>query len=521
MIITAYEELEELSHNKGKGSVKNDTFGRSMHMKISEKAYVNRAASICYSVIAAFLAVAYVVEFIKGARGIPYMITMIILCLVPSALCWILYRKNSETPGIMYVMGIGFSILYAFAVFSSNSGYTYTYIFPMMIVVTLYSSVQNSVAVCILSIIVNVVDIIYRIFTDNMGTVTLADVEIRVAGVVVVGIFLIVSTSCLKKTNQMRMSQMNAQKEQVDNALSANLTMAAKISADISEVTEKVDSLGESVVHIRESMRQVADGSNETTEAVQMQMQKTEDIQRYVVDVKNTAEEITHEMQNALQVLNVGNNHIVTLGKQVQKSVDANNTMQEKMRALNVHAENMNTIIETITDVANRTGLLALNASIEAARAGEAGRGFAVVAGEVSALSGQTKEATVNIVALIQNMNEELAEVAKAINMVTECNRAYVESTGEVSESFRKISDSTGMIGERVDLMERIIRSLEVANKGIVDSIQTISAIAEEVSAHSDETYDACEKNSVMVQEVATIVGDLNETAKQYAATEA
>ena len=82
-------------------------------MKISEKAYVNRAASICYSVIAAFLAVAYVVEFIKGARGIPYMITMLILCLVPSALCWILYRKNSETPGIMYVMGIGFSILYA------------------------------------------------------------------------------------------------------------------------------------------------------------------------------------------------------------------------------------------------------------------------------------------------------------------------------------------------------------------------------------------------------------------------
>jgi methyl-accepting chemotaxis protein len=59
---------------------------------------------------------------------------------------------------------------------------------------------------------------------------------------------------------------------------------------------------------------------------------------------------------------------------------------------------------------------------------------------------------------------------------------------------------------------------LEVANEGIVDSILTISAITEEVSAHSGETYDACEKNSAMVQEVNSIVNDLNAAAKVYAA---
>ncbi|MBP3352112.1 MAG: hypothetical protein J6L65_06875 [Lachnospiraceae bacterium] len=487
-------------------------------MKLSEKAYVNRAASICYTVIAAFLAVAYVLEFVKDARGIVYTILMLVLSLGPSALCWILYRKESETNAIMYVMGIGFSVLYAFAVLTSNSGYTYTYIFPMMIVVTLYSSVQNSVAVCVVSIIINAIDIIYRVITDKMGTVTLADAEIRVAGVLVVGLFLIVSTACLKKTNDMRMSQMSAQKEKVDNALNANLTMAGKISADIADVTGKMEELGASVVHIQESMRQVADGSNETSEAVQQQLHKTEDIQRYVTDVKNTSDGIMHEMQTALEVLGKGNSHVVTLGEQVKKSVDANNMMLEKMEALNTHAENMNTIIETITDVANRTGLLALNASIEAARAGEAGRGFAVVAGEVSALSGQTKDATVNIVELIRNMNEELIAVEEAINMVTDCNRAYAASTGEVAESFRKISDSTESIGNQVELLERIIRSLESANNGIVDSIQTISAITEEVSAHSSETYDACEKNSAMVQEVNAIVNDLNATAKVYAA---
>ena len=486
-------------------------------MKLSEKAYVNRAASICYTVIAAFLAVAYVLEFVKDARGIVYTILMLALSLGPSAMCWILYKKNAETNAIMYVMGIGFSVLYAFAVLTSNSGYTYTYIFPMMIVVTLYSSVQNSVAVCVVSIIINAADIIYRLIADKMGTVALADAEIRVAGVLVVGVFLIVSTACLKKTNDMRMKQLSAQKDEVDSALSANLTMAGKISKDIAAVTNKMEELGASVEQIQESMKQVADGSNETSDAVQQQLQKTEDIQRYVIDVKNTADEITHEMQTALQVLAMGNKHVVSLEQQVKKSEEANNTMLSKMQALNVHAENMNTIIETITDVANRTGLLALNASIEAARAGEAGRGFAVVATEVSALSGQTKDATVHIVELIRNMNDELMAVAEAINMVTECNNAYAQSTEEVSDSFSKISDSTESIGQQVELMERITRSLEVANEEIVDSIQTISAITEEVSAHSGETYDACEKNSVMVQEVNAIVNDLNATAKVYA----
>ena len=65
--------------------------------------------------------------------------------------------------------------------------------------------------------------------------------------------------------------------------------------------------------------------------------------------------------------------------------------------------------------------------------------------------------------------------------------------------------------------MDATIHALEAANAGIVESIQTISAITEEVSAHSSETYDACEENTMMVNDVTSIVEALNETAKQYA----
>ena len=90
----------------------------------------------------------------------------------------------------------------------------------------------------------------------------------------------------------------------------------------------------------------------------------------------------------------------------------------------------MNTIIETITSIANSTGMLALNASIEAARAGEAGRGFAVVASQISTLASQTKSATVNITELINHINTELESVRSAVNIVADSNQQNREYKG-------------------------------------------------------------------------------------------
>lgn len=107
--------------------------------------------------------------------------------------------------------------------------------------------------------------------------------------------------------------------------------------------------------------------------------------------------------------------------------------------------------------------MLALNASIEAARAGDSGRGFAVVASQISELAQNTQVATSDITSLIQNINAELAQ----------------------------------------------------ANEDIVQNIQTISAITEEISAHSNETFNACEDNAQMVTSVRQIVGELNESAQR------
>ena len=185
------------------------------------------------------------------------------------------------------------------------------------------------------------------------------------------------------------------------------------------------------------------------------------------------------------------------------------------MEDLNAQTEKMNTIIEMITGITNQTSLLSLNASIEAARAGDAGKGFAVVAGEISSLANQTKSATVSITELIHNINAELKEVSAAVDLVTDSNKSHAVTASRVLGSFERIAGRTKEISMQTSAMRETVESLDTSNAGIVESIQTISAITEEVSAHSNETYEACERNSEMVSEVTAIVENLNEETKK------
>ena len=485
-------------------------------MKLSEKAYVNKVSTICYTMITIMLAAAYLLEYLKGARSLGYTIIISLICLVPMMVSWILYKRNTETQGIKYIMGTCYCLFYLFAITTTVSELTYTYIFPLLVVIMLFSNVKYSVCVCVGATIANAIDIVYRAVTIGYSGEQIATLEIRIASVVFVCIFLVLSTICLNRLNQHKLEQVNAQKDKADQTLADTLELTGKITTGIGEVTDKMMNLGESVAIIQDSMKEVLAGSNETSEAVQKQLERTEEIQKHISEVKGVATDINNEMHETLQEIGAGKTAIATMAAQVEKSTEANDVVLAQMEQLNVHTEQMNSIIVMITDIANKTGLLALNASIEAARAGEAGRGFAVVADEVSALANQTKTATVNITELIANIIEELSAVSGAIDQVTECNQSYAVSAKEVSESFGEIAKRTEVIGKQTEEMDRTIQSLESANADIVHSIQTISAITEEVTAHSGETYNACEENGMMVNDVANIVEELNDAAMKF-----
>ena len=302
------------------------------------------------------------------------------------------------------------------------------YAFPMFMLIILYMDVRFCILISCGAFFGNVACIIKDLLTVGYAAEEIPDVEIRIAAVLMTSIYMVVATAGVKKVNQVKMQDIQKQTESA-NALADNvLSASGSMIANIMDVSEKVEQLGESMERIHTYMGEVSSGSTETAESIQQQMQKTELIQQHIVKVKDTALEIEENMSETVEKVETGRQHMDALAKQVESSMAANRQVLEQMKELSEYTNQMNTIIETITSIANSTGMLALNASIEAARAGEAGRGFAVVASQISGLANQTKSATVNITELIGHINKELIEVEAAVDVVTKCNRANAES---------------------------------------------------------------------------------------------
>ena len=483
--------------------------------KIVEKQYVNKVAIMCHLIIEAVLLVAYLIEVLKGARTIGYYLIFIAIIVVSSAGELIIYRKNAESEKIRHLIGFGYGIMYLFALFTSDNLLTFVYVLPIYMVITLFSDVKYCVNVCLCGVGANVVDVAYRALTVGYTKEQLADVEIRIALIILMSVFLIISTYVLNKVNQSKMEEIQNEKEKTADLLSSVMDISGRMIGNVEQASEKMEILGNSVMEIRNAMQEVSTGSNETAESMQQQLFGTEQIQNQIGKVKSAAEDITVKMNETGEEVAAGIQNIERLAAQAEKSIEANEVVVSKMEQLAENAARMNEVVDMISSIANRTGMLALNASIESARAGEAGKGFAVVAGEITNLANQTKGATVDITEMIRTVTEELREVEKAVEIVSDNNRSNAERTQEVTEGFGKISDSTKSINLQAVQMGQAVEELVSANVSIVQSVENVSATTEEMSAYAAQTYQACEENSKLVEEVSEIVKALSEHAEE------
>lgn len=486
----------------------------------NEKAYINKQGLLGHTILDAVIMVAYLLEFFKGSRTLGYTAIMFVLTIGPLVWEYLLYKRQPDSDNIKHVMACCFGVLYIFVILTTHSILPFSYAVPMFFITALYSNFRFCMFVGVSANIVNIISVVYNFLTVGYTKEQIPDVEIRVLLLLVITIFLVITTLAIRKVNDAKLININAQKDETARLLKEILEVSNEMISDVEVVSSKMGALGDSVSRIHDSMGEVSTGSTETAESIQDQLHQTESIQNYIELVKDTANSIEKNMEQTEIMVGEGQKKMSALEEQMEKSIRTNEVVLKQMKELDTYTQKMNTIIETITSIANSTGMLALNASIEAARAGEAGRGFAVVADEISGLANQTKAATVNITELINSINKELREASAAVEIVTQSNQENTESTRIVSENFNGIAKETISINAQTKELAAAVESLDVANSEIVEKIQTISAITEEVSAHASETYESCEENSRMVEQVSQLMEQLNTNAKRLKAQE-
>ena len=130
---------------------------------VSELEFMNGRMLLGYGITVAVLFLAYLVELVKGNRTPGYVATFSLFLFIPLALSILLYRKDTESQIVKVIAAVGYSILYAFVLWTSVSVLSFVYIIPMLVIFSVYQDKKLAMGTGILTLLINIVFIVTNI----------------------------------------------------------------------------------------------------------------------------------------------------------------------------------------------------------------------------------------------------------------------------------------------------------------------------------------------------------------------
>jgi len=327
----------------------------------------------------------------------------------------------------------------------------------------------------------------------------------------------------ISKLNTLQDATYNLAKGEGDLTSKVTVPKGDEISVIADNINEFIEKVRQTVSHAKKSSTQNTSIAQTLAQASIDMKEKAKNERAIVHTVSDDGQELQNVLESSItqakqtkenidsagKLLINANEKIVILANEIQERSQDELELSHKLEQLSADATGVKDVLSVISDIADQTNLLALNAAIEAARAGEHGRGFAVVADEVRKLAERTQKS-------LSEINATIAVIVQSINDATQNMSSNAIAIENLSASANETQDQ---INNSVESIELSITQVDQTVNGYIENSKTIAKMIEQVTSIesiSNENKKSIEDISTSSSNLTQMTSELNNILEEY-----